>query len=184
MTTVPALAFVSGKSGTGKTTLLIAVLKCLKARGYRVGTVKHARHRIVFDTEGKDSARHAESGSDVTVVAGPDVLAAFRRVDNPSLSEALTEASRETDIVLVEGFKESSIPKIEVFRAGHIELPLCLERGGEGVEKIVAVASDISLQAPLPVLPLNDSEKICDFIEERFLLDSLKKPDQNDISAC
>ena len=183
MTGKAAVAFVSRRSGTGKTTLLTAVLKCLKGRGYRVGTVKHSRHEIVFDMEGKDSARHVEAGSDVTVVAGPGIMGTVRRVDEPSFRDALVEASKTTDIVLVEGFKGSSLPKIEVFRSDHSQLPLWLENE-EGVEKdIIAVASDVPLEVGKPVLPLNDPERVCDFIEQRFLLDSTVKTDQNDIRS-
>ena len=178
----PAVAFVSLRSGTGKTTLLTAVLKCLKERGYRVGTVKHSRHEIVLDTKGKDSARHVEAGSDVTVAVGPGIMVTVRRVGEPSLRDVLVEASKTTDIVLVEGFKDSSLPKIEVFRSDHSELPLWLENEDGAEREIIAVASDVPLAAGKPVLPLNDPGKVCDFIEKRFLLDSRSKTDQNDIS--
>jgi len=168
MTRKPAVAFVSGKSGTGKTTLLTGVLKCLKRRGYRVGTVKHSMHAIQVDPEGKDSRRHAEAGSDVTVVCGPGIMATIRRVKMPSFEEILKEASRGTDVVLVEGFKDFPVPGIEVYRSGFSR-HLLYRKDKEGDTNIIAVASNASLSIDVPVLPLNEPELVCDFIEERFL---------------
>jgi len=168
MTGKPVVAFVSQRSGTGKTTLLTAVLKCLKRRGYHVGTIKHSSHELHFDMKGKDSGRHADAGSDVSVVTGPGIMATVRRGGELSFREAHTEASRGTDMVLVEGFKDSSFPKIEVYRSGHSGLLMCGEEEGREMD-IIAVASDVLLEMDIPVLPLNDPEKVCDFIEKRFL---------------
>jgi molybdopterin-guanine dinucleotide biosynthesis protein MobB len=166
----PVVAFVSERSGTGKTTLLTAVLRCLKERGYRVGTVKHCGHGVSLDARDKDSGRHEEAGSEVTVVAGPGIMGSSRHMKEPSFAESIAKASKGTDMVLVEGFKDSSAPKIEVYRSGHSGTLMCRERAGF-VKGIVAVASDVPLEVDAPLLPLNEPEKICDFIEKRFLLD-------------
>lgn len=168
MTAKPAVAFVAEKSGAGKTTLLVEVLKVLKKRGHRVGTVKHALHEIQLDREGTDSWRHAQAGSDVCVLAGPGFLATVRRLPKPMLEDALAEASLGTDIVLVEGFKNALLMKIEVYRSGHSDRLLCEEPQGKDMG-IVAVASDVPLEVSIPVLPLNDPVEVCDFIVERFL---------------
>ena len=168
MTPKPAVAFVAKKSGTGKTTLLVEVLKVLKKRGHRVGTIKHALHEIHPDKEGTDSRRHAQAGSDVCVLAGPGLLATVKKIPQPMLEDALAEASPGTEIVLIEGFKDSHVEKIEVYRSGHSDRLLCGEPQGKDMG-IVAVASDVPLELTIPVLPLNDPVIVCDFIVERFL---------------
>lgn len=170
MKTTACVGFVSGKSGTGKTTLLVEVVRILRERGYRVGTIKHARHEVHIDREGSDSWRHARAGSEVVVLAGPGLLATLRKSVRPTLADALTEASAGTDIVLVEGFKDDHLPKIEIYRSGYSEELLFMVPQSEDTG-IIAVATDIPLDVAVPVLPLDDPEKVCDFIVERFLND-------------
>jgi molybdopterin-guanine dinucleotide biosynthesis protein MobB len=168
VTANPAVAFVADRSGSGKTTLLTEVLRLLKERGFRVGTVKHALHEVQLDREGTDSWHHTQAGADVCVIAGTGTLTTIMRRERPSLDEALALASRGTDIILVEGFKDVPIKKIEVYRNGHSQRLLCREPQAAGSD-IIAVASDVSLDVPVPVLSLNDPVQVFDFIVEHFL---------------
>ena len=162
------VAFIAARSGTGKTTLMEALVPRLKEKGYRVGTVKHSTHEAVVDREGSDSWRFTRAGADVTVLAANGQLAVFRAIEEPSLDDALLEASSGTDIVLVEGFKEMSVPKIEVYRSGHSGKLHC--RGEEYSDPyLVAVVSDIPLDLDVPVLDLNDPDEVCEFVIERFI---------------
>jgi molybdopterin-guanine dinucleotide biosynthesis protein MobB len=162
------VAFIAARSGTGKTTLMEALVTRLKEKGYRVGTVKHSTHKAVVDREGSDSWRFTRVGTDVTVLAAKGQLVVFRAIEQPSLDDALLEASSGTDIVLVEGFKEMSVPKIEVYRSGHSGKLHC--RGEEYTDPyLVAVASDIPLELDVPVLDLNEPDEVCEFIIERFI---------------
>ncbi|MDF1526624.1 MAG: molybdopterin-guanine dinucleotide biosynthesis protein B [bacterium] len=163
-----AVAFIAGRSGTGKTTLMEALLTVLKGKGYRVGTVKHSGHQAAMDREGSDSWRFTQAGADITVLAASGQLAVLRNIDQPSLEDALLEASSGTDIVLVEGFKEMNLPKIEVYRSEHSE-GLYFRRDKEPDPYLIAVASDTPLDIDVPVLNLNDPEEVCKFIVERFL---------------
>lgn len=162
------VAFIAARSGTGKTTIMEGVVTRFKEKGYRVGIVKHSRHEVAMDKEGSDSWRFTRAGADVTVLAAKGQLAVLRAIDQPSLDDALLEASPGMDIVLVEGFKEMSVPKIEVYRSGHSEELHC--RGEEYIDPyLVAVASDVPLDLDVPVLDLNDPEEVCEFIIRRFL---------------
>ncbi len=162
------VAFVAATSGTGKTTLIEALVKLLKEKGYKVGTVKHAGHEAEFDREGSDSWRFTRAGADVTVLAAKGQLAVFRAIKQLSLDDALLEAASGTDIILVEGFKEMSVAKIEVYRSGHSEELYC--RGDESQDPyLVAVASDMPLDLDVPVLNLNDPVEVCEFIVDRFI---------------
>lgn len=163
------LAFVASRAGTGKTTLLESLVPLLKGKGYRVGAVKHTRHEAEVDREGSDSWRISGAGADVTVLAARGMLSVFTSLEDPPLELCLDAASKGTDIVLVEGFKEMPIPKIELFREGHTDALFCMGREGEAHDPhLVAVASDIPLELDVPVLNLNDPLEICGFIVERI----------------
>jgi len=162
------VAFVAAQSGTGKTTLIEDLVPLLKEKGYRVGAIKHSRHGAKMDKEGSDSWRFKSAGADVTVLAAKGQLAVLRAIADPSLDDALLEASSGTDIVLVEGFKEMSVPKIEIFRSRHSEELHC-RRDGNTDPYLIAVASDIPLDVDVPVLNLNDPKEVCAFIVEQII---------------
>lgn len=160
------LAIVASRAGTGKTTLIEALVRKLKELGYRVGTVKHSGHDAAPDREGSDTWRFRSAGSDVTVLVSGGQIAVVRSLDQDPLETALA-ASPDTDIVLLEGFKDLPVPKIEVYRSGHSGDLYCRrERAGD--PDLIAVASDVPLDLDVPVLDLNNPAEICAFIVERF----------------
>ncbi|BCS51868.1 molybdopterin-guanine dinucleotide biosynthesis protein B [Geobacter sp. SVR] len=165
--TVKAVSFVA-KSGTGKTTLLEKVIASLKDRGYRVGVVKHDAHRFDIDHPGKDSYRLTAAGADTMLISSPEKLAMVKKhAEAPSIEEILSTYFTDVDIVLTEGFKKSSMPKIELHRKERSSRLLC--RGDEFDATLVAVASDEQLDLDVPVLDLNDPPQVADFIEQSFL---------------
>jgi molybdopterin-guanine dinucleotide biosynthesis adapter protein len=111
---IPSVHFV-GKSGTGKTTLIEAIVLKLKERGYRVAVVKHAHHGFEMDKPGKDSWRFGQAGSDVVAISSPGKLAMLEKVDGElDFEQVNNRLGDRFDIVLVEGFKQTSKVKIEV----------------------------------------------------------------------
>jgi molybdopterin-guanine dinucleotide biosynthesis protein MobB len=168
------VAFIAARSGTGKTTLMEALIIRLKGKGHQVGAVKHSQHDAALDKEGSDSWRFTRAGTDVTVLASKGQLAVLRTLEQPSLDEALLAASSDMDIVLVEGFKEMPVPKIEIYRSGHSDLLHC--RGEVYKDPyLVAVVSDIPMDLDVPVLDLNDPDGVCEFIVERFIKSRKRK---------
>jgi len=166
--TVKALAFVA-KSGSGKTTLLERVISRLKDRGYRVGAIKHDAHRFDIDRPGKDSYRLTAAGADTMVISSPEKLALVKNhAVSPPVEDLLAAFFTDVDIVLVEGFKSSSLPKIEVHRRERSPDLLC--RGKEHDPMLLAVASDEPLELDVPRLDINDPDGVTDFIERNFLL--------------
>jgi molybdopterin-guanine dinucleotide biosynthesis protein MobB len=162
------VGFVASVSGTGKTTLIEEVVRLLKKKGYRIGTVKHSGHGADMDKEGSDSWRFTQAGAEITVLAAKGQLSVLKAIEEPSIDHALLEASSGMDIVLVEGFKEMPVPKIEVYRGGFSEGLYSL--GDTGTDPyLIAVASDTPLDLDVPVLDLNDPGQVCDFIIEKFL---------------
>ncbi len=153
---------IVGWSGSGKTSLLVALLPLLRARGLKVSTMKHAHHRFDLDTPGKDSFRHREAGaSEVMVVTTSRwvLLHESREEPEPPI-EALIQRMTPVDLLLIEGFKTHPHPKLEIHRESEGKPLLCPED-----PDIVAVASDRPLEGLLiPVLDLNDPPAIADFI--------------------
>jgi len=164
---VKAVAFVA-KSGSGKTTLLEKVIPRLKDRGYRVGAIKHDAHRFDIDRPGKDSYRLTAAGADTMVISSPEKLALVKRHGaSPPVEELLSAFFADVDIVLTEGFRSSSLPKIEVHRRERSAKLLC--RGEAHDPMLLAVATDEPLELDVPQLDINDADAVADFIEKKFL---------------
>jgi len=164
---VHVVSFVA-KSGTGKTTLLEKVIAELKRRGHRVGAIKHDAHRFDIDHPGKDSHRLTAAGADTMLITSPEKLALIKRhQEQPAIEELLATYCTDLDIVLTEGFKRSSLPKIEVHRRERSARLLC--RDEEHDPTLVAVASDSPLELDVPVLDINDPGQVADFIEQRIM---------------
>ncbi|MEK6559565.1 MAG: molybdopterin-guanine dinucleotide biosynthesis protein B, partial [Planctomycetota bacterium] len=114
---VPVIS-IAGVSNSGKTTLIVKLVKELKSRGYKVATIKHSHHSFELDTEGKDSWLHTKAGADAVVVTSHNTLGVIRHSPKEiSLLEIINTYLQDMDIIIVEGYKSENIPKIEVFRS-------------------------------------------------------------------
>jgi molybdopterin-guanine dinucleotide biosynthesis protein MobB len=167
---VPVVSIVA-KSGTGKTTLLEKLIGNLKQKGYRVGAVKHDAHRFDIDHEGKDSWRLTQAGADTMVISSPEKIAMVKQhgdQEEPGPTDIVDGYFGDVDIVLTEGFKKNSFPKIEVHRKQRSDKLLC--RGESNDPALLAVASDEKLDLDVPVFNIDDAEGISDYIERRFLV--------------
>ncbi len=166
---IPIVGFAAF-SGTGKTTMLERLLPILSRSGVRSGIIKHAHHQFDIDTPGKDSYRLRKAGAMQTMIASGQRWALMTEhpvATDPWLQDLLPHLdTRHLDLILVEGFKQAPIAKIELHRPdlGH---PLLFP----GDQHIVAVASDAPLENPthLPQLDLNQPEQIANFILVNYL---------------
>ena len=123
----PAVLAVSGLHNSGKTTLLEKLLPALRSRGLKVGVIKHDGHDFTPDVPGTDSYRLREAGAEgVAVYSGQRYLLteAFRLTEQDLL--ALFER-HGYDLVLLEGFKDSGWPKIEVVRREISDTPVSFQ---------------------------------------------------------
>jgi molybdopterin-guanine dinucleotide biosynthesis protein B len=160
---IPVLA-IAAWSGTGKTTLLKAIIPALCARGVRPGLIKHTHHNMDVDTPGKDSYELRKVGAAQTLVASSQRWALMTETPDEEEIDLAYLISRmdhsRLDLVLVEGFKHEPVAKILLFRSdtGHDINELTLD------EHVIAVASDEVFSLPVPVLDINKSEAIVDFI--------------------
>jgi len=104
---IPIVAIV-GKSGSGKTTLLEGLIRELKQRGYRVGTIKHDAHAFEIDRPGTDTWRHAQAGSEHVVISLAQRVASIRRVEREQRLDELAAGMADVDIVLTEGYRRGN----------------------------------------------------------------------------
>ena len=164
------VAGFAGFSGCGKTTLIEQLIPLLRQQGQRVSVVKHVHHRFDIDHPGKDSYRHREAGAFEVVIASDRRLALVREFEQPaqlSVHHLLAELYEGVDWVLVEGFKESDILKLEVWRAPTADQEARPVRYPED-DFVVAIATDTPEQLPtptqLPVLDLNHPELVAQWL--------------------
>ena len=167
----------AGFSGSGKTTLVEQLIPELRLRGLRVSVVKHAHHSFDIDHPGKDTWRHREAGAFEVIAASDKRLMLVREFERPAtltVHNLLAELYEGVDWVLVEGFKESDILKIEVWRESADARSARPVRYPED-DFIVAIATDSADALPeatqRPVLDLNDAHAMADWLvlnERRF----------------
>ena len=153
---------LAGWSGSGKTQTLVSLLSVFISRGISVSTVKHAHHNFDIDKPGKDSYEHRQAGANEVMVASSRRWALMHENHNDVETDLddLIKKLTPVDLVLIEGFKFHPHPKIEIHRPA-----LGKKLIGTEDPHIVAVASDKPLKLnDLPVIDLNNSSKIADFI--------------------
>lgn len=156
----------AGYSGSGKTTLVERLIPAFRLQGLRVSVVKHAHHRFDIDHPGKDTYRHREAGAFEVVVASNQRLALMREFEQPaqlSVHHLIAELYEGVDWVLVEGFKDSDLLKIEVWRAQANKPARYADD-----DFIVAIATDSPAALPhatqRPVLDLNDVDAVVNWL--------------------
>lgn len=167
----------AGFSGSGKTTLVEQLIPELRRRALRVSVVKHAHHSFDIDHSGKDTYRHRAAGAYEVIAASQQRLALMREFEQAtalSVHQLLAELSQDVDWVLVEGFKDSDLRKIEVWRApepGQWGKPVRYPVDG----LIVAIATDAAQRLPqatqLPLLDLNAPAQVANWLlrqQQRF----------------
>jgi molybdopterin-guanine dinucleotide biosynthesis protein B len=152
---------LAGWSGAGKTTLLVKVIPLLVARGLKVSTLKHAHHAFDVDQPGKDSHSHRLAGATEVLVGSARRWALVHELGaepEPTLQQLLGKLA-SVDLVLIEGYKRETHPKLEVHR-GAVDKPLLHPDDPH----IVAIASDQALRTRLPLVHLDDIEGIANIL--------------------
>ena len=168
---IPAVG-ISAFSGTGKTTLLAALIPRLKAMGLKIGVLKHAHHDFDLDQPGKDSYQLRKAGASETIICTYTRMARISEFDQPADEPSLPDLvaaidPARVDLLLIEGYKHLKFPKIELHRPDLGHPLLCNDD-----DSIIAIACDADFERPrgIPVLDLNNADAIAAFIHEQVYL--------------
>ena len=166
---VPILGFAAF-SGTGKTTLLTQIIPLLKLHGLRIGLIKHSHHSFQIDQPGKDSFRLREAGASPVMLVSSHrraIITEYEVAREPALAdELLLLPQSELDLILVEGFKATAFPKIELHRPS-LNKPLLYPND----QNIISIESYFAIDTPpsLVQLDLNQPDQITNFITRQFM---------------
>lgn len=153
----PVVTFAA-YSGSGKTTYLSTLIPKLKSLGLHVAVIKHDGHEFQIDRPGTDTSRLYAAGADTVAIASANQLAIIRRA---SLAVAdIVPEIQGTDLILTEGFKHGPFPKVALYRKASGK-PLAVP-----AENCLAIVSDVPMEAPCPVFPLNDPEPMAAFLAD------------------
>lgn len=160
---MPPVVSVVGRSDSGKTTFLEKLIPALKRRGVRLAVVKHDSHGFEMDRPGKDTWRLREAGADAVMISSPNQMALIRRglEREATLDELAAMVDGMVDVVLTEGYKSGTKPKIEVSRQ--------VIMGGELLchkDELLAVVADGPRPVEVPQFGLEDAEGVADLLVE------------------
>lgn len=150
---------VGDKSNVGKTFVMEGIIKELKRRGLSVATIKHDIHGFDIDKKGKDTYKHREAGSETVIISSPKRFALIKEVKEEIPLEKIINLVKDKDVILVEGYKKSTLRKIEVYKKGFSDRIISPK------EKLIAIASDEDLNfEDILVVKKDDFKKIVDLI--------------------
>ena len=150
----PVLIAVSGVKNSGKTTLIEKIIPRLNEKGLKVATIKHDGHDFGGDVEGTDTYKHRKAGAYGTAIFSKNKFMMIKEQKYTS-EEELIGYFNDADLILLEGFKNSDYPKLEIIRKGNSEKSVCKE------ETILAILSDTNYNfGNIKTLDLNDIDKI------------------------
>ncbi|TAM57536.1 molybdopterin-guanine dinucleotide biosynthesis protein B [bacterium] len=114
-----AVVSVVGARNAGKTRLIELLIEACARHGVRIGVVKHHGHMLHLDEPGKDTDRALRAGAAGAVLTGArGLVCRAPRAGEPGIAEALA-CMPSADLVLVEGYASSGLPKLLVRRVGY-----------------------------------------------------------------
>jgi molybdopterin-guanine dinucleotide biosynthesis adapter protein len=161
---IPVILF-SGYSNSGKTTVIEQVVSSLTSKGYDVTTVKHHKGDFELGGDDKDSAKHMKAGASRVILSSDTQLIDIKKLESERSLASILRGIKDADLVVVEGYKSTAYPKIEVYRSelGH-------KRLGKD-RNIIGLVSDQELDEFVPRFGFDDKgmKELSLFIEDSFL---------------
>ena len=151
----PVIIAVSGIKNSGITTLMEKLIPKLNNEGLKVATVKHDGHDFDADIEGTDTFKHRNAGAYGTAIFSKNKFMIIKEQKNTHEDELISYFN-DCDVILLEGFKFSDYPKIEIVRKGNSSESVCNR------ETLLAIVSDVEelKNNKLKVIDINDIDSI------------------------
>ncbi len=150
---------IGEKSNIGKTIVMEGVIKELKKRGLSIATIKHDVHGFDIDKEGKDTYRHRKAGSETVIISSNERMALIKEVKEEIPLIELINLAKDKDVILVEGYKNSNLRKLEIYRKNFSEKIISSK------ENLIAIVSDEDLFfEDVTVIKKNNFKEIVDLI--------------------
>ncbi|MEZ6096803.1 MAG: molybdopterin-guanine dinucleotide biosynthesis protein B [Pirellulaceae bacterium] len=149
---------IVGRKNSGKTTLIVELLKEYHVLGIRVASIKHTSHDHELDVPGKDSFVLRKAGSEMVGIITENLTAIYQATEHgPYKYDTLERAMHDVDLILVEGDLSTGMPKIEVYRPDiHAnQLPLIVEH-----PTISFVVTNAPLELSVPTVPRSDVKSV------------------------
>ena len=160
---------IAGWKKSGKTTLAVRLIGEFTRRGLRVASVKHAHHAFQIDDAETDSARHRRAGAQQVAIVSSRrwaLISELGGAPEPDLAAVLARLA-PCDLIIVEGYKQAPIAKIEARRRAA----LCHRPLAETDKSVIAIAADHPVEdSGLPAFRLDDIDAIAEFIAVRLCL--------------
>ena len=145
--TVPVVAIV-GYSDSGKTRVATALTRILVDGGYRIAAIKHCHHGHQLDIAGKDTAGLSAAGASPVVASSPGQITTIQSIEgDASLEQLVASVDVSYDLIIAEGFKHSTVPKVLVLGDEVIEPP---------PQSIIAVVGDGESDIGVPRYSFDD----------------------------
>jgi molybdopterin-guanine dinucleotide biosynthesis protein B len=170
---------IIGRQGSGKTDLIVRLVRYWSSRGQRVSTIKHTHHHdFVIDQPGKDSWRHRDAGAAETLLVSDHAMAQISSVTvAPSMTQLIARFA-VCDFLLVEGFKDlSELPRVEVFRSALGQAPLAL--ADASIRALAMPALDHCDElANTPRIDLDDTAGVAEFLTDMPLYVAPRGPER------
>ncbi len=156
---------IVGWSGSGKTDLTTRIIEFLVKKNIIVASIKHTHHDFEIDKEGKDSHKHIQSGANEVMIYSKKKWALISKVQKNSIKieELIKKFEKKTELIIVEGLKYSSFPKVEVIRS-CLNKPFIYE-DDQNIKAIVIDKKISKLESlKLPLFNFSETEEIANFI--------------------
>lgn len=157
---------VVGFSGSGKTTVIEALVKKLVNKGFKIAVIKHHHREIDLDVKGKDTDKYSKAGARFSISSSPKKLTIF---ENTGVHTPLKKIKKlmegKIDILIAEGFTDEEGPKIEIFRKEVSEKLRC-----EKKEDLIAIVSDDDIDVGVLVFSFCNLDILIEYLIEKKII--------------
>jgi molybdopterin-guanine dinucleotide biosynthesis protein B len=157
---LPVIAIV-GTSNSGKTTVASALIHTLAARGYRIAAIKHCHNGHQVDRPGTDSARLLAAGAGRVTLSSPGQMTSIELTQtDAALEEIVASLDSSYDLVVAEGFKDSSVPKVLVLAEEELSPP---------PGNVIAVVGDSPTMEGVPSYGVQELDGLASHVQDQVL---------------